>query len=80
MSAVEKVLAGATIRMVDVVARVRQMYGDNADLAADRPLPVDDWRFEMTLADGTQIAFRKGATADYIADYLAQREVDAVEN
>lgn len=64
---------GLTIRLVDVAAEAREMYGDNADYIAGRTLPEHEWRFEVTTGSGARCSFHLGATAEHIAAYLAER-------
>jgi hypothetical protein len=57
------------IRIVDVAAQARKMYGAKADYVAGRPLPEHDWRLEANTPTGGEITFSRGATAEDVAAY-----------
>lgn len=61
------------IKLVDVAASAREMFGAAADEIAGRRLPEHDWRFEVTTAAGARISFHSDATAEHVAAYLAER-------
>jgi hypothetical protein len=63
----------AEIRVVDVAARAREMYGDQAAFVAGRPLPEHDYRFEAVSITGANVTFGATATAAYVAVWLAER-------
>lgn len=54
-------LNAVTVRIVDVATEAREMYGDDAEYMAGRPLPAHDYRFEVVGPDGTRITFHAGA-------------------
>lgn len=60
------------IRIVDVAARARELFGDQADYIAGRPLPEHDYRFEVGSVDGRCMTFGNGDTAAHVAAYLAE--------
>jgi hypothetical protein len=76
----------ALIALIDVVATARTLYGGDADRVAGYPLPEHDWRFHVSwdrgklttgheqASDG-RVTFHGGATAEYVAEYLARERL-----
>jgi hypothetical protein len=62
-----------TIRIVDLAAKARAVYGDQADYVAGRTLPEHDYRFEVVEANGTRISFAEAATAAYVIRFIEER-------
>lgn len=65
------------IRVVDVVAQAREIFGDRVEELAGRPLPESDLRLEVVLP-GARATLHAGATAEDVAAYLADRAERAV--
>lgn len=68
-------LEDITVRIIDVAADARRLYGDKADEIAGGPLPEHDYRFEVTADNGTNktnITFARGSVfrAEGILTYL----------
>lgn len=68
-------LEDITIRIIDVSADAREMYGDRAEEIAGGPIPEHDYRLEVTADNGTNktsTTFARGSafSVDYILRYL----------
>lgn len=62
-----------TLRVVDVAAEAREMYGADADRIVGRKLPDQEWRLEVSTDDGWRCTYHVGATAEHVAADLAAR-------
>lgn len=72
MNTTETAKAATTIRVVDLVAQSREMFGsvEHAEKAIGRKLPERDCRFEVFGPNGEHVTFPTGATADDVLPYL----------
>lgn len=67
----------ATVQIIDVAARARALFGDDADLIAGRPLPDHEYRFVASTPAGGTVTFAVGATAEHVMQHLHEDQTGA---
>jgi hypothetical protein len=63
----------ASVRIIDVAASARYLFGADAEDVAGRPIPEHDYRLEVVTTDGGSFVCPRGASADDVILYLAAR-------
>jgi hypothetical protein len=63
------------VQIVDVAARARAVYGDDADFIGGRTPPAHDWRFRLATPAGL-VTFGVAATAADIATRVDWEQLD----
>jgi hypothetical protein len=64
------------MRLVDVAAQARKMFGADGAVVLRPDLPEHDWRFEASLPRGATVTFSRYCTAAEVANYLTRDGVE----
>lgn len=59
------------IKLIDVAAEARKLYGPRVNEVVGQDLPETDYRFELRFGDGRRTTMHAGATADDVVAYMA---------